>query len=253
MAEFNYACQKCPRTFKLHEFYEKHLQVHVLKKQHVCRLCGYVYGAAKGLEGHIETAHGGQETAVATIEAGRNLLLLHQPAAGLTTAPPPRPLTTSNGNILHARAAGTLSKQQPPQQQQHPHHHHHLSPPPELPFGLGFHFLQSANNSAGSLLTAAADQAKLAQDSASLLQKAHQAMLVAQMKSVASRSALSLTVASPSPPPPPLSSSSSSSSASPHQPQQQHPPSSHLHQVRDHDKSKIPSPAGTGNYRIYGE
>jgi hypothetical protein len=93
--------------------------VHVLKKQHVCRLCGYVYGAAKGLEGHIETAHGGQETAVATIEAGRNLLLLHQPT---------RPLTTS-------AAAAALST--PPKQNQN-HNPHHLSPPPEqLPFGLG--------------------------------------------------------------------------------------------------------------------
>jgi hypothetical protein len=228
MAEFNYACQQCPRTFKLQEFYEKHMKVHVLKKQHVCRLCGYVYGAAKGLEGHIETAHGGQETAVATIEAGRNLLLLHQPAAPTAS----RPLTTAAGNN-----SGLLST--PPKHHQH-HHQHHLSPPPEqLPFGLGFHFLQSANKNASSLLAAAAaDQAKLAQDSASLLQKAHQAMLVAQMKSVASRSVLSLSVASPSPPPP---------SASPPQPAAA--PGAHLQQ----DKSKIPSPAGTGNYRIYGE
>jgi hypothetical protein len=221
-AEFNFSCQQCPRTFKLHEFYEKHMKVHALKKQHVCRLCGYVYGAAKGLEGHIETAHGGQETAVATIEASKNLLLLHQP-----TAPASRPLaTSSNGHLA-------------PKQQHHP------APPPDgsLPFGLGFHFLQSATKNDGSL-----DQAKLAQDSASLLQKAHQAMLVAQMKSVASRTALSLTVASPSPPPPQHSVTAASSSSSP----PGGPSPLHLLAARD-DKSKIPSPAGTGNYRIYGE
>jgi hypothetical protein len=72
-----------------------------------------------------------------------------------------------------------------------------------------------------------------------LLQKAHQAMLVAQMKSVAARSALSLSVASPSPPPPAPSPS----------PQQQAAPAAPHHMQ---DKSKIPSPAGTGNYRIYG-
>jgi hypothetical protein len=210
--EFNYACQKCPRTFKLQEFYEKHVKVHALKKQHVCRLCGYVYGAAKGLEGHIETAHGGPET----VEASNNLLLLqHQP-------PPP---------------AKTPTKQQ-----------QLLTPRPELPFGLGFHFLQSAaggqNGSGAALLAAAAaDQAKLAQESASLLAKAQQAMLVAQMKSVASRSALSLSVASPSPPP---ISAGQQATAAPSPQQQQH-----LLAARD-DKSKIPSPAGTGNYRIYG-
>ena len=56
-AEYNFHCQKCPRTFKLQEFYEKHQKVHLLKKQHVCTICGFVYGAAKGLEGHMETAH----------------------------------------------------------------------------------------------------------------------------------------------------------------------------------------------------
>ena len=48
MNDFNYACTKCPRTFKLQEFYEKHKKVHELKKQHVCDICGFVYGAAKG-------------------------------------------------------------------------------------------------------------------------------------------------------------------------------------------------------------
>merc|ERR1719150_1494830 len=57
MADFNFSCQKCPRTFKLQEFYEKHQKVHLLKKQHVCTICGFVYGAAKGLEGHMDSAH----------------------------------------------------------------------------------------------------------------------------------------------------------------------------------------------------
>jgi hypothetical protein len=74
-----------------------------------------------------------------------------------------------------------------------------------------------------------------------ILQKAHQAMLVAQMKSVAARSALSLSVASPSPPPPPPSPSPQQAAAAPAAP---------AHHMQD--KSKIPSPAGTGNYRIYG-
>ena len=41
-------CDKCPRTFKLLEFFEKHKKVHELKKQHTCSICGFVYGAAKG-------------------------------------------------------------------------------------------------------------------------------------------------------------------------------------------------------------
>lgn len=64
MSEFNYACEKCPRTFKLEEFYEKHKKVHELKKQHKCDICGFVYGAAKGLEGHIKT-HTDEEIAAA--------------------------------------------------------------------------------------------------------------------------------------------------------------------------------------------
>jgi len=56
-SEFNYACKLCPRTFKLQEFYNKHEKVHQLKKQHVCKVCGFVYGAAKGLEGHMDSAH----------------------------------------------------------------------------------------------------------------------------------------------------------------------------------------------------
>ena len=55
MSEFNFVCDKCPRTFKLEEFFEKHKKVHELKKQHRCDICGFVYGAAKGLEAHIKT------------------------------------------------------------------------------------------------------------------------------------------------------------------------------------------------------
>merc|ERR1712223_2183262 len=57
ISEFNYSCKLCPRTFKLQEFYDKHQKVHQLKKQHVCKVCGFVYGAAKGLEGHMDSAH----------------------------------------------------------------------------------------------------------------------------------------------------------------------------------------------------
>ena len=62
--EYNFACEKCPRTFKLEEFYDKHKKVHELKKQHKCDICGFVYGAAKGLEGHIKT-HTDEEIAAA--------------------------------------------------------------------------------------------------------------------------------------------------------------------------------------------
>ena len=69
-AEYNFACDKCPRTFKLEEFYEKHKKVHELKKQHKCDICGFVYGAAKGLEGHIKT-HTDEEIAAAHQAANR--------------------------------------------------------------------------------------------------------------------------------------------------------------------------------------
>lgn len=56
-SDLTFTCDKCPRTFKLQEFYDKHKLVHDLKKQHVCHLCGSVYGAAKGLEGHLLQHH----------------------------------------------------------------------------------------------------------------------------------------------------------------------------------------------------
>ena len=68
MNEFNFHCDKCPRTFKLEEFYEKHKKVHDLKKQHRCGICGFVYGAAKGLEGHLKT-HTDIEIAAAEVLA----------------------------------------------------------------------------------------------------------------------------------------------------------------------------------------
>ena len=52
---YNFTCDKCLRTFKLEEFFHKHKKVHELKKQHKCDICGFVYGMAKGLEGHIKT------------------------------------------------------------------------------------------------------------------------------------------------------------------------------------------------------
>lgn len=64
-SEYIYSCSKCPRTFKLLEFYEKHVKVHDLKKQHVCDVCGFVYGAARGLEGHLKTHTEEERAAVA--------------------------------------------------------------------------------------------------------------------------------------------------------------------------------------------
>ena len=66
MGDYMYNCDKCPRTFKLEEFFEKHKKVHELKKQHKCDVCGFVYGAAKGLEGHLKT-HSDEEVAAAAL------------------------------------------------------------------------------------------------------------------------------------------------------------------------------------------
>ena len=182
--DFKYACQKCPRTFKLHDFYEKHQKVHSLKKQHVCRICKFVYGAAKGLEGHMDSAHG-------------------LPAQG-------------ESSLASANPSPTVTPQ----------------PAKELPFPLGFHFLQNQG------VLAAVDQARLAQESASLLQKAHQAMLVQMNAARTNMNGLSLV---------PLTISASSSPSPPH------PGASPTSRSHKDDKSKIPSPAGTGNYKIYGK
>jgi len=195
MADFNFSCQKCPRTFKLQEFYEKHQKVHLLKKQHVCTVCGFVYGAAKGLEGHIESAH---------------------------SAPQPTDMTRQERLPLT------------------PDHTH--SPPPEKqkPYGMDFHFLHSQG-----VLGSAEVQNRIQQESVALLQKAQQAMM-AKMSlssttptthSTISFPPLSMALSGPSSP----SGSSSVASTSPKS-----------HRERE-DKSKIPSPAGTGNYKIYDQ
>lgn len=69
MNEFLYKCEQCPRTFKLEEFYEKHKKVHELKKQHRCDICGFVYGAAKGLDGHMKTHSEAELTVTAVAKA----------------------------------------------------------------------------------------------------------------------------------------------------------------------------------------
>ena len=195
MADFNFSCQKCPRTFKLQEFYEKHQKVHLLKKQHVCTVCGFVYGAAKGLEGHIESAH---------------------------SAPQPTDMTRQERLPLT------------------PDHTH--SPPPEKqkPYGMDFHFLHSQG-----VLGSAEVQNRIQQESVALLQKAQQAMMAKMSLSSTTPTSpstisfppLSMALSGPSSP----SGSSSVASTSPKS-----------HRERE-DKSKIPSPAGTGNYKIYGE
>ena len=91
--EANFACDKCPRTFKLAEFYEKHKKVHELKKQHKCDICGFVYGAAKGLEGHIKV-HTDEEIAAAH-NANRKQV------AGSVASPP---AATGNGNAASTPA-----------------------------------------------------------------------------------------------------------------------------------------------------
>lgn len=178
--EYNFSCQKCPRTFKLQEFYEKHQKVHLLKKQHVCAVCGFVYGAAKGLEGHMESAHTGDSE----IDSNTHT---NTPPMVRTKTMPTSPVD--------------LSQQIP-----------------EMPF---FHFLQ-----AQGVLT-----------SADLIKQAQQAML-AQMTSNARAglnglSLVPITISAPTSPSP-------NSSNVPHK-------------LQPNDKSKIPSPAGTGNYKIYDQ
>merc|ERR1719461_952213 len=126
-AEYNFHCQKCPRTFKLQEFYEKHKKVHELKKQHVCDICGFVYGAAKGLEGHYKT-HTEDEVAAA---AARKLPLPPQPqppaeaaaaAAAAAAAQPPPFLNFVNLNRcgVLADAKPVAATPAPPQSQPQP-------------------------------------------------------------------------------------------------------------------------------------
>ena len=227
--EFNFSCRQCPRTFKLQDFYEKHQKVHGLKKQHVCRVCGYVYGAAKGLEGHLESAHGIKE---------------HVTPSACSPPPPPSPSQSLLPLSSHHPGAGGLL---PPS---------NLKSLQELPFGLGFQFLQSQG------ILGTVDQAKLAQESATLLQKAQQAMLVHhhiaqthhhqhninnQQARTAQLSELSIVPLTINPGSSPSHSSSSTNSSSNLSPQ------SSKGSRSPEDKSKIPSPAGTGNYKIYGK
>ena len=216
-SEYNYACQKCPRTFKLQEFYEKHQKVHLLKKQHVCAVCGFVYGAAKGLEGHMESAHSGQ-AAVNNYNNNNNNNNNNsssnnnnnnskkadcepEKAENLSNKPPQVRPKLSPSSPMDLSSLSSLSQQIP-----------------EMPF---LHFLQAQ----GVL------------SSADLIKQAQQAM-IAQMTNTARQNinALSLVPIS-------ISAPTSPNQASPNSALQQKP----------NDKSKIPSPAGTGNYKIYDE
>ena len=114
-AEYVFSCDKCPRSFKLKEFYEKHKKVHELKKQHACDVCGYVYGAAKGLEGHLKT-HSAEELAAVALKqmmmsAARPVIappvaaVVQHPAAQLQphiVAAPPAAMAPSMAHLLHA-------------------------------------------------------------------------------------------------------------------------------------------------------
>ena len=213
--EYNYACGKCPRTFKLQEFYDKHQKVHLLKKQHVCTVCGFVYGAAKGLEGHMESAHGKLATdlAPATFNNNNSCKVNHNTAVAeeeeeegpcdLTNKPPTvRPK-------LSPSAPMDLSQSMP-----------------EMPF---LHFLQAQGVLSSADLLKQAQQAMLAQMTAS-----HQAQAASRHHSCHSHSVMApITISAPTSP----------NTTSPNSALQQKP----------NDKSKIPSPAGTGNYKIYDQ
>lgn len=107
MNEFNFHCEKCPRTFKLEEFYEKHKKVHDLKKQHRCGICGFVYGAAKGLEGHLKT-HTDIEIAAAEVLA--------------------RGMAAANAAAAAAAAAAVAKSKQAMAGYPVPHHSQHQQP-----------------------------------------------------------------------------------------------------------------------------
>ena len=207
-SEYNYACQKCPRTFKLQEFYEKHQKVHLLKKQHVCTVCGFVYGAAKGLEGHMESAHSGQSPVNNYNNNNNN--------------------SSSNNNNNNSKKADCEPEKAENLSNKPPQVRPKLSPSspmdlsqqiPEMPF---LHFLQAQ----GVL------------SSADLIKQAQQAM-IAQMTNTARQNINALSLV-------PITISAPTS------PNQNCSPNSALQQ-KPNDKSKIPSPAGTGNYKIYDE
>ena len=118
--DFNFECDKCPRTFKLEEFYEKHKKVHELKKQHRCDVCGFVYGAAKGLEGHLKTHTDLQLAHAAATQ--RSLALAAATAAAVQRAPnasPPNSMPNElsepafPGFPLHLNPKGVLAQAKP--------------------------------------------------------------------------------------------------------------------------------------------
>lgn len=124
MNEFLYKCEQCPRTFKLEEFYEKHKKVHELKKQHRCDVCGFVYGAAKGLDGHMKTHSEAELTVTAVAKASIAAAEAQKPPLDLNSfrflskqgvltsvAPPPAPVLPQQPTFL---TAGSLLTQQAP-------------------------------------------------------------------------------------------------------------------------------------------
>ena len=133
--DFNFECDKCPRTFKLEEFYEKHKKVHELKKQHRCDVCGFVYGAAKGLEGHLKT-HTDLQLAHAAATA-RSLALAAATAAAVQRAPNASPPTSIPSELsdsgfpgfpLHLNPKGVLAQAKPlsPRKETNGHKADHL-------------------------------------------------------------------------------------------------------------------------------
>ena len=101
-SEYSFSCDKCPRSFKLREFYEKHKKVHELKKQHACDVCGYVYGAAKGLEGHLKT-HSEEELAAVALKQMMMSAAARPPMPVIAAPPQPQPQLAHG---LHALPIG---------------------------------------------------------------------------------------------------------------------------------------------------
>jgi len=214
--EYNFHCQKCPRTFKLQEFYEKHQKVHLLKKQHVCKLCGFVYGAAKGLEGHMETAHSdNNNTEEEVANFNNNNSCKNNNNNG------PEDLTQNKAPVVRPKLCPSTPIDLSQMSQSMP----------EMSF---LHFLQAQ----GAL------------SSTDLLKQAHQAILAQAMNNQnnnreqretnagVQRDLGALNLA-----PITISAPTSPNQGSPNSVMAQKP----------NDKSKIPSPAGTGNYKIYDE
>jgi len=176
--DVKFICLQCPRSFKLQDFFKKHQEAHKLKKKHTCYICGFVYGAAKGLEGHLKSVH-------------------------------------EIKNVLNAKKSTNLETRE------------------KLPFELSIQFIQKKN------IIGTTNQAKLAQESKILLHKAHHATLAQITKARAFQipqlSLVPLTIN----PETILNALSCSEEPKP------------IKTIED--KSKIPSPAGTGNYKIYDQ